>query len=114
MHAHQSKLALGIALFAAAVSGAACYPKAAPPPGSISPTSVSWAAAKWPGTTEASLAAGKETFLAKCNNCHGYPDFAAIDDEKWPSIVERMGKKADLDKAKSDAVLHYVLASKHP
>jgi len=101
-------------LFALGFLAAGCYPKSAAAPGTVSAGSVTWASTKWPGTTEASLAAGRATFLAKCNGCHGYPDLAAISDEKWPAIIERMGSKSGLDKPKSDEVLHYVLASKHP
>ena len=111
MQSLQTKLVMGSALLAAV---AGCYPKAGPPPGSVSPNSVTWAEKQWPGATAESLAAGRESFLAKCNGCHSYPDRNAIADEKWPSIIERMGKKADLDDKKREELLHYVLASRHP
>jgi hypothetical protein len=107
------RLTVASALLACASLFTACYPKSADAPGAISPTSVSWASEKWPGVTEASLVSGREAFLAKCNGCHGYPDLAAISDDEWPSIVERMGGKSDLDAAKTKDVLHYVLAAKH-
>ena len=107
------RLTVASALLACASLFTACYPKSADAPAAISPASVSYAAEKWPGVTEASLSSGREAFLAKCNGCHGYPDLMAISDDKWPSIVERMGSKSDLDEAKTKDVLHFVLASKH-
>ena len=108
----QSRILLAVALVAMSVSG--CYPKTAPAPTTITQGSVTWAAQKFPGATESSLAAGRETFLAKCNGCHGYPDLMATSDEAWPAIVERMGSKSDLDAEKTKGVLHYVLAARHP
>jgi hypothetical protein len=106
------RIVLGVALLAVGFIHAGCYPKAGPPPEAVSGDKVTSASTRWPGVTESSLAAGRETFLAKCNGCHDYPDLAAIPDEDWPAIIERMGKKAELDAAKTDEVLHFVLASK--
>jgi cytochrome c5 len=111
MRLPQTKTALVLPLLAAAAI-AGCYPKAGAAPGSVSPAAVEWAAAKWPGETEASLTAGKDLFMAKCNNCHAYPDLVAIDEEDWPSIVKRMTGKADLPEDKADPILHYVLATR--
>lgn len=102
------------ALLALTMGGVACYPKAGPAPATISQGSVTWAAQKWPGTNEQTLAAGRETFLAKCNGCHDYPDLTAIPDEDWPDIVERMGGKADLSAEQTKGVLQFVLAARHP
>jgi hypothetical protein len=62
--------------------------------------------------TAGSLSAGRDHFLAKCNGCHDYPALAAIPEERWPSILERMAKKSGLGAEERDAVLHYVLASR--
>jgi len=101
------------ALFTAALVATGCYPKAGPAPGVLSADNAAWASTKWPGTTPESLAAGHDTFIAKCNGCHDYPDLAAIDDDEWPGIVDSMGDKADLDATKKEAVLHFVLAARH-
>jgi mono/diheme cytochrome c family protein len=103
---------LGVALLAAAFTEAGCYPKAGPPPGALSANSVTSASTRWPGVTAGSLAAGRDLFLAKCNGCHDYPDLAAISDERWPNILDKMAKKADLGAEQRDAVLHFVLASR--
>ncbi len=99
-------LAVGVAI------EAGCYPKVAPAPGALSASSVAWASTRWPGVTEASLTAGRDHFVAKCNGCHGYPDLAAIPEGRWPDIVERMARKSHLGTEEGTAVLHYVLASR--
>ncbi len=85
------------------------YPKSGAVPG---PADVASARARWPDTSEAKLARGRDLFIAKCNGCHGYPDVDRIDEAKWPGILSRMGKNAHLDAAESDDVLHFVLASR--
>jgi hypothetical protein len=62
--------------------------------------------------TVASLSAGRDLFLAKCDACHAYPDLAAIADERWPDIVEKMGRKSHLAVEERDSVLHFILASR--
>ena len=106
------RIVLTIGLLVGAWTGAGCYPKAGPPPGALSPATVSAAATRWPGATEGSLQAGRDLFLKNCNSCHDYPDLAAIPDERWPHILDKMARKADLDPGQRDAVLHFVLASR--
>ena len=91
---------------------AACYPKPGPAPGALSPNTVALATQKWPGTTEMSLAAGHDTFIAKCNDCHKYPDIASIREERWPGIMKSMGHKARLSPQDADNVLHFILAAR--
>jgi hypothetical protein len=106
------RIVLGVALCAATFTQAGCYPKAGPPPGALSANSVTSASTRWPGATASSLSAGRDLFLARCNGCHAYPDLAAISDERWPDILEKMAKKADLGDEQRDSVLHFVLASR--
>jgi mono/diheme cytochrome c family protein len=107
---HRRTLGAAIAL-GALVGG--CYPPTAPPPNSVSAESVTWASAQWPGTTDTQLSRGRELFLAHCNACHGFPDLAKIDDARWPSILDKMAKKADLNPDQRESVLHFVLAARH-
>jgi cytochrome c5 len=100
-----------VALFAITLA-AACYPKAAPPPGAPSANAITWATARWPNETAASLAHGHDLFVTKCNACHDHPDLTAIADDRWPNIIKSMGGKAHLTPAESDAVLHFILASR--
>jgi hypothetical protein len=89
-----------------------CYPKVAPPPGAVSASGAASASTRWPGVTADALAHGREVFLANCNACHGYPDLTAIADDRWPGILEKMAKKANLGPDDRDAILHFVLASR--
>jgi hypothetical protein len=105
-------IVLGLALCAFAATGAGCYPKVAPPPAAVSGDHVASASTRWPGVTAGSLAQGHDLFLANCDQCHGYPDLTAIADDRWPGILEKMGKKSHLGPEETDAVLHFVLASR--
>jgi hypothetical protein len=100
------RVLLGVVLFAAA-----CYPKAGAPP-TLTPAAVASATARWPGTSEASLSAGHDLFLAKCNACHDYPDLVAISEDRWPHTLEKMGNKAHLSPNEREEVLRYVLAAR--
>ena len=103
----RSPLVMVLAIFGA--STAACYPKAGAVPG---PADLTHAKTVWPDATEPKLADGRATFVAHCNNCHNYPDVNAIEASKWPDILDAMAKKADLDAAHKDEVLHFILASR--
>jgi hypothetical protein len=108
-----SGLVLRVAFVAVTVTGAGCYPATAPPPGALSPGGVTWASTHFPGVTADSLAVGRDLFVAKCNGCHGYPDVITIADDRWPGILKTMArKKSHLDAEQSDAILHFVLASR--
>jgi hypothetical protein len=98
-----------LALGTLAVAG--CYPKTAAAPAAVAPTELSIAKAKFPDVTDDELKLGHDRFIEKCNGCHGYPDLHAIAADKWPSIVERMGKKADLDARSTQAVLRFVVTA---
>src|SRR5579872_3234081 len=94
---------------------AACgcgFPKSGPAPGPLSPEAVSAATARWPETSEAQLQSGRDLFVAKCNQCHSYPDVTAIEDERWTEILSRMGKKAELDEGQTEAVRRFVRAAR--
>ncbi len=103
--------ALAPFLVAPALLAVACgFPKSAPPPPVASPAALDAARLRWPDTTEAQLAEGRDLFVAKCDACHGHPDVVAIPLTRWPSILERMGKKASLDEKQTESVLRYVSA----
>jgi cytochrome c5 len=99
-----------VLLTVAAIVG--CYPKAGPAPEPLSPAAVNTASTRWPGVTAASLAAGRDLFLARCNGCHGYPEASSIADERWPHIMDKMGPKAGLTPERTANVLHFLLASR--
>lgn len=100
---------IGVAIFALCLF--ACgVPKTAAAPPALSPTAVSLAQVRWPDATPASLASGREIFLAKCNACHGYPDIRAVDESRWPDILRTMAERARIDDAQRESVLRFVTA----
>ena len=95
------------------MSIAACgVPKTAAAPGALSPHQVTAATKRWPDTSSTELATGRATLIARCNHCHGYPDLDAVADDRWPGILERMGRNAALDPAQVRAVLRFVRAAR--
>ncbi|MCC6522710.1 MAG: hypothetical protein IT373_08630 [Polyangiaceae bacterium] len=101
---------LAVVLGAAFFAG--CYPKSAPPPGSVGPKGVEAAQAHAPGASVASLERGRQLFLAHCNACHGYPDVDAVPAAEWPGILVEMGDNAHLTPVERDETLAFVLASR--
>lgn len=104
----------GLLVFVGAALTVACgFPKTVDgPPPAITPQQAERAAQEQPGLTQASLNGGRDLFAAKCNGCHGYPDIAAIPDERWPEILKRMSKKANLVDEQANQVLAFVRAAK--
>jgi hypothetical protein len=88
------------------------FPKTAEVPALAGPADVAAAKARWPDVSEGGLAAGRTTFTAKCNGCHGYPDVRAVGEADWPAVAERMGKKANLDAAATESVLRFILVAR--
>ena len=87
---------------------AACYAEAMPTP--LTAAQVESAQRRWPDTTEANLARGRDLYVAKCNACHGYPNLQAIDETRWPKILQVMGPRATLDQKQVDSVMRYVVS----
>ena len=67
---------------------------------------------RFPEATPESLEQGRQTLVASCNKCHGYPDLAQYADARWPKIIERMGAKAKLTPEESTRVLQFVLTAR--
>ena len=86
------------------------YPKAGPPPGPLTASTVERAQGRWPDATLGSLEAGRSLFLGNCNRCHGYPIPSAYSEERWRKIVPWMGGKAGLSDAEQENVLRFLLA----
>lgn len=96
----------------AATSALACYPKAGEVPPPPTPADVTRATAKWPDTTEDTLATGRGVFTTKCNTCHSHPDVKAIAEDKWPGIMDRMAERAKIDQTQKAATLRFILVSR--
>lgn len=96
----------------AGLSLAACFPKSAPPPATITEADVTAAKAKWPDATDAQLASGRDIFIAKCNQCHDYPAMDAMTEAQWPSTAHRMAGKAKLDGSQERDVTRFILTAR--
>jgi mono/diheme cytochrome c family protein len=55
--------------------------------------------------------AGKDTYVAKCQQCHGLKDPGNFTVAQWGPILDHMAKKAQLDDAEKANVLAYVDAN---
>jgi mono/diheme cytochrome c family protein len=89
-----------LVLILVVLGAAACYPK-----GNANPPAL-------PQGADPQVTQGRELFVAKCNGCHQYPELTAIDEKDIPSIVKRMGGKANLDDKQTAAVESYVRAGR--
>jgi hypothetical protein len=54
---------------------------------------------------------GRALFVAKCNQCHDYPEPAKYSSAQWSRILTEMGRRAGLMPQERDQVLQYVLAA---
>jgi mono/diheme cytochrome c family protein len=63
----------------------------------VSPADVSRAAARWPGTDQAQLEAGRSLYLERCSSCHAPVEPGSIAADQWPAHVEDMRERARLD-----------------
>jgi mono/diheme cytochrome c family protein len=99
-----------LALFTLAASGC-FYPKSAPPPASVTAAYVDAAKRRDAAADEALLERGRSIFAESCGECHDHPDLSAIALKEWPSILEAMSDKADLDAAKAAELKTFVLAA---
>ena len=82
------------------VSAAGCMPKSVAIPLAV-PASAS---------ADNNVNHGHEVYIAACNTCHGYPAPDAVGDDKWPGVLDVMGKQAKLSDNDSAAVLAYIMA----
>jgi mono/diheme cytochrome c family protein len=94
-----SALLAGIALAACAGS--------APPV--VNAGDASRAAARWPGTDQAQLEAGRMLYLERCSSCHVPVDPASIAADEWPSHVAEMRERAKLDDDEVARVERYLV-----
>lgn len=67
---------------------------------------------KYPEVTMETLKEGHGIYTGVCTNCHGAKNIYSRSEEKWPSIIDNMAKKAKITDAQKNAVLKYVLAMK--
>ena len=58
------------------------------------------------------LAQGHKVFTESCGSCHGHPDVMEKTAAEWPATAKRMGSKADLTDAETEAVTRFILAAR--
>ena len=93
--------------------GAGCiFPKAAPIPGPVTAADVDRGRYRWPEVDERSLVQGRDLFASHCNACHDYPLVTSVPEGDWPSIVEKMARKAKLSREQAQLVLRFVLVAR--
>jgi cytochrome c5 len=63
-----------------------------------------------PPEAEASLMAGRETFVAVCDQCHLLPAPKHLSSDEWPAVIEKMRTKhhAKVDDAQKEQILAYI------
>jgi hypothetical protein len=106
----RTTVTVGAALAAISITG--CFPKPGVAPGPLSEVVLASAQERWPDSSPESLEKGRQIFLASCDSCHSYPDMAYYPEEKWPTIMKRMGHKSDLSDADWALALQFVLVAR--
>jgi len=102
-----------VACTALTLLAAGCiFPKAAPVPGPVTAADVDRGRYRWPDVDQRALANGRELFAGHCNACHDYPALTSVPESDWPSIVEKMGRKAKLSREQAQLVLRFVLVAR--
>jgi cytochrome c2 len=62
-------------------------------------------------TTTGDVNAGKDTYVAKCQQCHGLKNPGNYTVAQWGPILNSMARKANLDESEKANVLAYVDAN---
>ena len=76
---------------------------------SATPADADAASRRWPGTTVADLAAGRDLYIARCTGCHQPvpPDQVAPAD--WPAHIAEMKQRSHLDESQASLVERYLV-----
>jgi mono/diheme cytochrome c family protein len=56
------------------------------------------------------LRAGRDLFTSRCIECHTLPAISRYPASAWPSLVDKMAKRADLKTSERDAIVAYIVA----
>jgi hypothetical protein len=94
-------LVLALALAGACGASAIPHPTAA---------DSQWAAERWPGTTQQSLAEGRELYVRKCGGCHTLYEPARVVTGDWPDTFLEMSQRAKLFGDERERVRLYLAA----
>src|SRR4051812_35493115 len=67
------------------------------------------AVSRYPDATAESIMRGHDLYFGTCTRCHAAKDITSESADAWPSIVDRMAKKAKITDQEKQSVLHYVM-----
>ncbi len=70
-----------------------------------------WAQTRWPDANVASLTRGRELYVNKCAGCHSLYVPSTIPASHWPSMIEEMRERANLQPTERDLILHYLVTA---
>jgi hypothetical protein len=93
------------------LGGCKWYPKAGPVPAALSESALAGALSKFPNENKETLEQGRQLFSDNCGDCHDYPDVWSIREARWPGVMKKMAKEAELKQEESDLILHFVLSA---
>jgi mono/diheme cytochrome c family protein len=99
---------LGLCVLAALPLGCATTGGGVPVPDSAA---LSRAAQEWPGTTLEDLNHGRTAYVQNCAACHDLHEASEFSPSEWKRIMVKMSRKAHLNDAASDSILHYLSAA---
>lgn len=71
---------------------------------------VRFAAERWPGTSQAELAEGRDLYVRKCGGCHALHRPADVVGGQWPANLDEMAVKAHLSAAQKTVIARYLEA----
>jgi len=97
--------ALLIGLAAAVVIG--CGASAIPRPTAADSR---WAAARWPGVTQADLDGGRDLYVRKCGGCHTLYEPRHVVSGDWPGRFVEMARRAKLSPPDRERIHRYLAA----
>jgi cytochrome c5 len=93
-------------LLALALAGA-CGSSAIPHP---TEADAQWAQTRWPGTTGAQLAEGRDLYVRKCGGCHTLYEPSHVVRVDWPATFDEMSDRAKMADPERERVRHYLTA----
>jgi mono/diheme cytochrome c family protein len=93
-------------LLLAALGLVACARAVLPTAG---PADVQRATARWPGTSEAELARGRQLYQGHCASCHLPVMPHVVPADEWPMHVGEMKERAHLSEHEAELVTRYLV-----
>jgi cytochrome c5 len=89
-----------------------CCKSTAPLPLTPGPQDEAIAKTKWSDADLTQLNTGYKLYNENCGKCHVLHNPTEYDESRWTKIVPWMGKKANLQEADQQLILHYLLAKR--